>query len=147
MRILTLALMGALALATFDGAAAQTRVKPGAPSPPPPTLTLKKQAPKPDFVILNAAAIGGSNNAFMVQVKNAGAANSPAAHMRARNMANGNTGVALGQIPAIKTGQFVWMKVELNRPARPGDRILLEADYNTAVAETKENNNNYAFNW
>jgi len=123
-------------------------VKPGAPTPPSPILQKKAPAPVlPDFVILHASAIGGSDNAFMVEVKNAGAVNSPAAHLRARNMVGGNNGAALAQIPAIKAGGFEWVKVELNRPARAGNRILVEADYNKAVAETKENNNNYAFNW
>lgn len=144
MRILTIALMAAVALTSLQAASAQTRLQ---PQHAPQGLTLQKQAPKPDFVILHANAIGGKNDQFMVQIKNAGAVNSPAAHMRSRNMNPGNTGAALTAIPAIKAGQFVWVKVELNRPARPGDRILAEADYNTAVAETKENNNNYAFNW
>ncbi|GAB4392326.1 MAG: hypothetical protein Tsb0032_07520 [Kiloniellaceae bacterium] len=139
------ALLGALILATAAGASAQTRLQPAKPTPP--GLTLQKQAPKPDFVIEHASAIGGSNNQFMVKVKNAGAVNSPAAKLRSGNKTPGNNGVALSAIPAIKAGQHAWVKVELSKPARPGDRILVEADYNKAVAETKEKNNNYAFNW
>jgi hypothetical protein len=148
MRILALALAAGLALTAVQAASAQTRVQPLQPTPPAPTLQKKAPAPaKPDFVILHAGAVGGSNNKFMIQVKNDGPADSPNAFLRNRNMAPGNVGVALTAVPAIKAGQFVWVQAELNKPARPGDRILVEADYNTAVAETKENNNNYAFNW
>jgi hypothetical protein len=148
MRTLALTVMAVLALASAQAASAQTRVQPTPPTPPAPTLQKKAPAPAmPDFVILHASAIGGKDNQFMVQVKNAGAANSPAAHLRSRNMASGNTGAALTSVPPIKAGQFVWVKVELNKSARPDNRILVEADYNKAVAETKENNNNYAFNW
>jgi hypothetical protein len=145
MRILTLALTAAVALSSLQAASAQTRVQPSPPAPP--GLTLQKQAPKPDFVILHASAIGGKNNEFMVQVKNAAAADSPKAFLRSSNKTAGNKGVALTAIPAIAAGKFEWVKVVLTEPARPGDRILVEADYNKAVAETKEHNNNYAFNW
>jgi len=140
LRIVTHALIASLALSLAGTALAETR------APAPSGLTLQKQAPKPDFVILHASAIGGKNDQFMVQVKNDGAANSPAAHLRSGNKTGAN-GKALTPLPPIKAGQFVWVKVELNKAARPGDRILVEADYNKAVAKTKENNNNYAFNW
>ncbi|MEO3427888.1 CARDB domain-containing protein [Pelagibius sp. CAU 1746] len=145
MRIVTLALMGAIALASAVDASAQTRVKPQQPTPPAPTF--QKQAPKPDFLILHASAIGGTTNQFMVQVKNAGAANAPGALLQSVNMANGNSGAATTPVPPIKAGQFVWVKVELNKRARPGDRILLFADHNNAVAEIKETNNKYGFNF
>ena len=144
MRTVSYALIASLALSLTAAAQAQTRVQ---TQTPPPGLVLQKQAPKPDFVILHASAIGGKSDEFMVQVKNDGAVNSPTAKMRSRNMTPGNNGAAVNILPPIKAGQFVWVKVVFNEPVRPNQRILVEADHNKAVAETKENNNNYAFNW
>ena len=145
MRLLTIALTGALAMTALQAASAQTRTQPQQTTPP--GLTLQKKAPKPDFVIEHASAIGGKDNQFMVKVKNASSANAPSALLQSNNMAKGNSGAATTPMPPIKAGQFVWVKVELNKPARPGDRILLFADHNNAVAEIKEKNNKYGFNW
>lgn len=145
MRTLASALLGALALASMDAALAQSRLQPDTPKPP--VLQLQKQAPKPDFVIMHASAIGGSATEFMVQIKNAGAVDSPGALLQANNMTPGNSGAATTPFVPIKAGQFIWVKVELNKRARKGNRIMLFADHNNAVAEVKENNNKYAFNW
>lgn len=146
MRSFTCALIASLALTVAGNAVAQNRA-PVQPTPAPALQLNTPNAAKPDFVILHASAVGGKNDVFMVQVKNDGIVNSPAAHLRSGNK-TGTNGKALTPIPPIKAGQFIWVKVELNKAARPGDRILVEADYNKAVAETKENNNNnYAFNW
>ncbi|NIA71003.1 hypothetical protein HBA54_20595 [Pelagibius litoralis] len=145
MKTLTFALLAALAFGSIHSATAADRAKPGQPTPP--GLTYQKKAAKPDFVILHAGSVGGTSNELMVQIKNAGTVNSPGALLQANNMAPGNSGAATTPFIHIKAGQFIWVKVVLNKPARKGDRIILFADHNNAVAETKENNNKYAFNF
>jgi hypothetical protein len=69
MRILTIALMAAVALTSLQAASAQTRIQ---PQQAPQGVTLQKQIPKPDFVILHASAIGGNDDmSVRVDAKNA----------------------------------------------------------------------------
>lgn len=145
MRTVSYALIASLALCLAAGANAQTRVQPK-PTPPGPTV-LNKAAPKPDFLILHASAIGGKNNQFMVQVKNDGPANSPAAKLQGRNTNVHRSSQAIVPLPPIKAGQFVWVKVELPKAAEQGDRMSVRVDHNNAVAETNEDNNFRLFNW
>lgn len=145
MKSMTFALLAALAIGSTQMAVAAERAK-----PVPAGAQLKLKAPpaaKPDFVIQHASAIGGSDTQFMVKIKNAGAVNSPGALLQASNATGVAPGNATDPYLPIKAGQFIWVKVELNKPARKGDRILLFADHNNAVAEIKETNNKYAFNW
>lgn len=144
MRILSLALTAAVALTSLQAASAQTRVQ---PQQAPQGLTLQKQAPKPDFVILHASAIGGKNDQFMVQVKNDGAADSPAAQLLGSNTNVHRASQAVVPVPPIKAGQFVWVKVELPKAAQSGDRMSARVDHKNAVAESNENNNFRLFNW
>lgn len=148
MRILAFTLATAIAFTAVAGASAQTRVQPTPPKPPVSSFQKKAPAPaKPDYVIEHASAIGGKDNEFMVKVKNASSVNAPGALLQSVNMAKGNSGAATTPFPPIKAGQHVWVKVVLNKPARAGDRILVFADHNNAVAEINEKNNKYAFNW
>ena len=146
MRILTLALMASVAIASTHAAMAGQRDKPSTPKPP---LGIDSpSAAKPDYLIMHASAVGGSAKKLMVQIKNDAAVNSPAgAAVKAANMTGASPGTGVAPIPPIPAGGFVWVAVVLDKPARPGDRILVMADHNTAVAETKENNNKYGFAW
>lgn len=145
MRVLTLMLMAAVALTATQAAAAGQRIQPAKPG-----AQLKLDAPpavKPDYVILHADNVGGSSTKLMVQVKNDSAVNSPAgAALKATNK-TAPSGVGVAAIPPIPAGGFVWIPVELNKPARPGARIMVVADHTKKVSEAKENNNRYAFNW
>jgi hypothetical protein len=138
-------LIAALALSLTAGANAQNRVQ-MKPTPLGPTV-LNKAAPKPDFKILHASAIGGKDNQFMVQVKNDGPADSPAAKLQGRNTNVHRSSQAVVPLPPIKAGQFVWVKVELPKAAKQGDRMSVRVDHNNAVAEIDENNNFRLFNW
>lgn len=146
MRVLTLMLMAAVALTATQAAATGQRLQPAKPG-----AQLKLDAPaavKPDYVILHADNVGGSSTKLMVQVKNDSAVNSPAgAALKATNKTGVPSGSGVAAIPPIPAGGFVWIPVELNKPARPGARIMVVADYSKKVAEAKENNNRYAFSW
>jgi hypothetical protein len=145
MRILTIALMAAVALTSLQAASAQTRVKPQ--ETPPPGMSLQKKAPMPDLHIPHAGSVGGSDTKFMVQVKNSGAVDSPAAQLRGKNMNPHRLSVTLAQVPPIKAGQFVWVAMELDTPARRHDSLQLRVDPNNAIAESDEGNNFRLFNW
>jgi len=115
-RKIALILAAVMAVASSQAAVAQMRVQPQ-PATPTPAPMLQKKAPKPDLVILHASAIGGKNDQFMVQVKNAGAADSPATQLLGTNTHVHRNSHAVVPVPPIKAGQFVWVKVELPKAA------------------------------
>lgn len=146
MRKLALTLAAVVAVASTQAAFAQTRIQPQ-PVNPTPVPMLQKQAPKPDLVILHASAIGGKNDQFMVQVKNAGAADSPATQLLGTNTHVHRNSRAVVPVPPIKAGQFVWVKVELPKASQDDDQMSARIDHKNAVAESNENNNFHLFHW
>lgn len=144
MRILTLVVTAAVALSTLQAASAQTRIQPSKPTPT--VDSVKQKAParaRPDLVIANTLKVGPDE--FKVYIKNQGVANCPKTGMKVSNTSSGGTGIL--QIPALTAGSGQWVLAKIWPNVKDGDRFVLVADHDNAVAEIKENNNTYAFNW
>lgn len=158
MRIVTLALMGAIALTSAVDASAQTRVKPSAPTPPAPSLqkqapakpaparSLQKKAPtraKPDLVVVEHMKAGPAK--VLLRVENHGAGSAAASTLWIRN--EQNLGAHSYQIGPIPAGHGKWVEAEVWPQVEMGDLFLVEADFTKKVVETNETNNRYRFTW
>lgn len=149
MRILTLALMGALALTSAIDASAQSRVKPGAPTPPSPTL--QKQAPKakPDLVVIKTVRGPDYQNGqgrIFVQVKNRGSAAVGKSYSLATHDNTDGCGTFFA-VPPLAPGAVSSHTIRYCEDIAKGTRIRVTADVNKKIAESKENNNTRHFNW
>lgn len=152
MRIVTLALMGAIALSSAVDASAQTRVKPQQPAPPAPTLQKRAPAPvppqdvapyKPDLVVVNHMKSGPTT--VLLRIENHGAGPAAASTLWIRNEQNlGAHSYQVGMIPA---GHGKWVEAEVWPQVKAGDVFLVEADFTKKVVETNETNNKYRFTW
>ncbi len=152
MRIMTLALMGAIALSSAVDASAQTRVKPQQPTPAP---TVQKRAPtpaprqldvappKPDLVVVDHMKSGPTT--VLLRVENHGAGPAAASTVWIRNQEN--LGAHSYQIAMIPAGHGKWVEAEVWPQVKAGDVFLVEADFTKKVAETNEANNKYRFTW
>lgn len=158
MRIVSLALIGAIALSAAADASAQTRLKPSEPTPPAPSLqkqapakpaperTLKKKAPtraKPDLVVVQHMKAGPAK--VLLRVENQGAGGAGASTLWIRN--EQNLGAHSYQIGPIPAGHGKWVEAEVWPQVAQGDLFLVEADFTKKVVETNEANNRYRFTW
>lgn len=141
MKTFAYALVAALALGATQTAVAAERAKPSQPTAQ--TLKVQPYGAKPDLVIANTLKVGPDE--FKVYIKNQGNAHCPQTGMKVTNASSGGTGIL--QIPALPAGNGEWVLAKIWPNVKDGDRFLLVADHNNAVAEIKENNNKYAFNW
>lgn len=140
MKTFAYALIAALALGATHTAAAAERAKPSTQMSP--AFKVEKRA-LPDLAIANILKVGPDE--FKVYVKNQGTANCPMTGMKVSNTTRGGTGIL--QIPALPVGHGKWVLAKIWPDVQKGDKFVLVADHNNAVAELKENNNTHAFNW
>ncbi|WP_193366822.1 CARDB domain-containing protein [Pelagibius marinus] len=153
MRIVTLLMMGAIALSSAVDASAQTRMKPSQPTPP--ARALPKQAPAPtplpqdvaplksDLVVVDHMKSGPTK--VLLRIENHGAGPAPASTLWIRNEQNlGAHSYQVGMIPA---GHGKWVEAEVWPQVKAGDLFLVVADFTKKVVETNENNNRYRFTW
>ena len=150
MRIVTSALLGALALASMDAALAQSRLQPSTPKPPAPELQIEKgTVKKPDLVVIKAVRGPDYSNGqgrIFLQIKNAGAA----AVGKSQGLATHDNNVGCGtyfMVPALAPGAVSSHTIRYCEDVPKGTRIRVIADQTKKHAESDETNNRLFFNW
>ncbi|WP_299395513.1 CARDB domain-containing protein [Pelagibius sp.] len=149
MRIVTSALLGALALASMDAALAQSRLQPSTPKPPAPELQLKAPASLPDLVVIKAVRGPDYSNGqgrIFLQIKNTGTA----AVGKSQGLATHDNNVGCGtyfMVPALAPGAVSSHTIRYCEDVPKGTRIRVIADQTKKHAESDETNNRLFFNW
>ena len=148
MRIVTSALLGALALASMDAAIAESRFQPSTPKPPAPELQLKAPLSLPDLVVIKAVRGPDYSNGqgrIFLQVKNVGTA----AVGKSQGLATHDNNVGCGtyfMVPALAPGAVSSHTIRYCEDVPKGTRIRVIADQMKKYAESDETNNRLFFN-